>query len=246
MSGGSGTDKSICKDLGPEIELEDEAAAPPLSQELPIFDSLPSAQRPSSSRGTAPGDGLGGPLSPGRGGSRGGKVTSGNGSAVAWSRLPPTISAEGAVVMPVRKECPATAPSVTLSLASKASGGEGGAGGGLSAGRMPSSLQMRREVHMRGLRLRAGIEAGPISCLLHGSSARAAYAGRALNRAARLMNAAAPGSVWASAAVWEAAQPSLQHDAWPGYAAQGKAPPVVVGTNLGLQVSSVLGLTHSH
>ncbi|GFH17596.1 guanylate cyclase domain-containing protein, partial [Haematococcus lacustris] len=63
----------------------------------------------------------------------------------------------------------------------------------------------------RGLRVKVGIDYGPVHADLHAVTGRVTYRGKAMNRAARICGSAKSGQVWASSGAWHAAQHDLNN-----------------------------------
>uniref|UniRef100_A0A7S3R8N7 Guanylate cyclase domain-containing protein n=1 Tax=Dunaliella tertiolecta TaxID=3047 RepID=A0A7S3R8N7_DUNTE len=63
----------------------------------------------------------------------------------------------------------------------------------------------------RGLRIKVGIDWGPVKADLHAATARVTFRGRVMNRASRISDLAKSGEVWCSENAWEAAAPEINH-----------------------------------
>ncbi|GFH22495.1 guanylate cyclase domain-containing protein [Haematococcus lacustris] len=97
----------------------------------------------------------------------------------------------------------------------------------------------------RGLRVKVGIDYGPVNADLHAVTGRVTYRGKAMNRAARICGSAKSGQVWASSGAWHAAQHDLNNrvdslsygpagtDQAAGGMSSAAAAPLVAATNLG-------------
>ncbi|KAL6764314.1 nucleotide cyclase [Haematococcus lacustris] len=97
----------------------------------------------------------------------------------------------------------------------------------------------------RGLRVKVGIDYGPLCADLHAVTGRVTYRGKAMNRAARICGSAKSGQVWASAGAWHAAQHDLNNcvdslsygpagaEQAAGGISSAAAAPLVAATNLG-------------
>ncbi|KAL6761998.1 nucleotide cyclase [Haematococcus lacustris] len=66
---------------------------------------------------------------------------------------------------------------------------------------------------LRGLRLKAGVDAGEVACDLTPANGRFNYRGRCLNRAARINGLAVSGQVWCSETAWASTLAAL-HPPW--------------------------------
>ncbi|KAL6764315.1 hypothetical protein V8C86DRAFT_2479502 [Haematococcus lacustris] len=97
----------------------------------------------------------------------------------------------------------------------------------------------------RGLRVKVGIDYGPLCADLHAVTGRVTYRGKAMNRAARICGSAKSGQVWASSGAWHAAQHDLDNrvdslsygpagaEQAAGGMSSAAAAPLVAATNLG-------------
>ncbi|KAL6764304.1 nucleotide cyclase [Haematococcus lacustris] len=97
----------------------------------------------------------------------------------------------------------------------------------------------------RGLRVKVGIDYGPVHADLHAVTGRVTYRGKAMNRAARICGSAKSGQVWASSGAWHAAQHDLNNrvdslsygpagaEQAAGGMSSAAAAPLVAATNLG-------------
>ncbi|KAJ9524357.1 hypothetical protein QJQ45_008547 [Haematococcus lacustris] len=97
----------------------------------------------------------------------------------------------------------------------------------------------------RGLRVKVGIDYGPVHADLHAVTGRVTYRGKAMNRAARICGSAKSGQVWASSGAWHAAQHDLDNrvdslsygpagaEQAAGGMSSAAAAPLVAATNLG-------------
>ncbi|KAG2446180.1 hypothetical protein HXX76_000773 [Chlamydomonas incerta] len=66
-----------------------------------------------------------------------------------------------------------------------------------------------RRTTERGLRVKVGLDVGPVTYSLTESSGRLSYRGRVMNRAARIAGTASPGQVLCSGAVWAACEAGM-------------------------------------
>ncbi|KAG2440503.1 hypothetical protein HYH02_010381 [Chlamydomonas schloesseri] len=75
----------------------------------------------------------------------------------------------------------------------------------------PSLLSMRARWRSleRGLRVKVGLDVGPVTYSLTESSGRLSYRGRVMNRAARIAGTASPGQVLCSGGVWAACEAGM-------------------------------------
>ncbi|KAG2446181.1 hypothetical protein HXX76_000774 [Chlamydomonas incerta] len=75
----------------------------------------------------------------------------------------------------------------------------------------PSLVSMRAKWRSleRGLRVKVGLDVGPVTYSLTESSGRLSYRGRVMNRAARIAGTASPGQLLCSGAVWAACEASM-------------------------------------
>ncbi|KAG2440501.1 hypothetical protein HYH02_010379 [Chlamydomonas schloesseri] len=75
----------------------------------------------------------------------------------------------------------------------------------------PSLLSMRARWQSldRGLRVKVGLDVGPVTYSLTESSGRLSYRGRVMNRAARIAGTASPGQVLCSGGVWAACEAGM-------------------------------------
>ncbi|KAL6755782.1 nucleotide cyclase [Haematococcus lacustris] len=88
----------------------------------------------------------------------------------------------------------------------------------------------------RGLRVKVGIDCGPLCADLHAVTGRVTYRGKVMNRAARICGSAKSGQVWASSGAWDAAQHDLNNRVGSLSYGPGGTPaaaPLVAATKLG-------------
>ncbi|KAJ9509342.1 hypothetical protein QJQ45_001777 [Haematococcus lacustris] len=154
---------------------------------------------------------------------------------------------EAVEVMSVNKQGTTSPQAAARSLARASCDGltelAGRATPSASSGRV-YQLQVHKLL-FRGLRVKVGIDYGPVHADLHAVTGRVTYRGKAMNRAARICGSAKSGQVWASSGAWHAAQHDLNNcvdslsyrpagtEQATGGVLSAAAAPLVAATNLG-------------
>ncbi|GFR41358.1 hypothetical protein Agub_g2041, partial [Astrephomene gubernaculifera] len=101
------------------------------------------------------------------------------------------------------------AAAATAGTAAAAAAVTHGSGGGLGKVSNLRIIAASKRSHERGLRVKVGLDVGPVTYSLTASSGRLSYRGRVMNRAARIAGKAAAGQVLCSGAVWQACETAM-------------------------------------